>query len=640
MSCARATAILATGLLAAAPGCSLQFLPMAGGASDTPVNSCKLDVDCGSNATCYQGSCFAKSGVIDEVLLEVVPDANSLAGGLSYLQMQSGLASGVRDRVVSLPARTEFVTQVLANPEMTTTCNDVSPGKHSIPARIEFVRTGAIGGVQILSLTTTPLTIETTLSSGAWNAKASLVPGTYDIYVTPIADTTCARAPRILRGIVVGDVLDPAVAPATIDLPTPSKLGCQVWREPPSSGSLEGWTVDIIEPQDGRVISTTSNPLGQTNVYPYWTNFEITYQKLTPPQTPTSKSATVPASGPIVRISPPAAMTGQAPIVYWDLSAVDLTGDGSCSLDMRGLPILPDQLVDVSGQVRGKDPRAPDQALIGVRATLQFASQRLDGAEALTAVFQKSITTDDNGNYTTRLFPGQYRVAVIPSTSTQNGVTPPLTLEGTQATGGATRPWAFAEEQWTIPPSTIPPTTITLDEVLPSKRSVTGQAHAGLDPASGATLQASPVLAASDIGPLNGALGKVPVLPQNAGVSLSTDGRFRLPLDPGAFDLTISAPHTSNFAWWVKPGALVTLPDATSDTTPIDNPDLSFPVPFEGTLTAPDATGQLSTVAPLRSAAVRAYAKVPTGSGVTKVGEARTDDAGRFRLRLPPNFAP
>jgi hypothetical protein len=47
--------------------------------------------------------------------------------------------------------------------------------------------------------------------------------------------------------------------------------------------------------------------------------------------------------------------------------------------------------------------------------------------------------------------------------------------------------------------------------------------------------------------------------------------------------------------------------------------------------------GMPPAAVPLRGAAVRAYAKVPSG-GVTKVGDARTDDTGRYHLRLPPSF--
>ena len=65
---------------------------------------------------------------------------------------------------------------------------------------------------------------------------------------------------------------------------------------------------------------------------------------------------------------------------------------------------------------------------------------------------------------------------------------------------------------------------------------------------------------------------------------------------------------------------------------------LPLPVPIEGTITIPARDNQKDRVV-LRSASVRAYAKVPSGTGVTKVGETRTDGAGHYRLGLPASFA-
>jgi len=50
----------------------------------------------GPNATCTDGTCFSNSGVIGEVLLEIIPEANSSSGGLSFLSMQAGVQQGDR----------------------------------------------------------------------------------------------------------------------------------------------------------------------------------------------------------------------------------------------------------------------------------------------------------------------------------------------------------------------------------------------------------------------------------------------------------------------------------------------------------------------------------------------------------------
>jgi hypothetical protein len=269
----------------------------------------------------------------------------------------------------------------------------------------------------------------------------------------------------------------------------------------------------------------------------------------------------------------------------------------------------------------------------------------LDGADGLTASFKRQAATDEMGRYTTQLYPGQYRVVILPAASPGADISPPPSNSlDPQPMGAAALPWAIQEEQWTIPQPT-PPNALLLNATLRQKRAITGSVFAGaslVPDAPGATINAIPSIQPSQVGALKSVLAQVPILPQNASISVGHDGTFNLPLDPGDFDISVRTPESSNFAWWVWPAAHIALPDASNSTTHVE-PHIPFPVPLEGTITVPDATGTL--VGPngeprslLRGAAVRAYAKVPSGTGVTKVGDARTDDMGRYRLRLPPSF--
>jgi hypothetical protein len=493
----------------------------------------------------------------------------------------------------------------------------MTTGKPTIQARIEFSRTGAVGGVPILGLTNVPVTVDTGLNAGAWNASTSLIPGTYDIYIQPVSPSACPLAPRILRGVEVPAQIVPSSPPATLELATHARLNGKVQRT--GGGTLVDWQVDIIEPLDGRVISTSAR-LGPTDGPTPITNFDISYQPLTPRPT----SANSMGGGPLIRISPPMTMADTAPTVFWDLAAADLAGDGHCNLDMSGLPRT-EQLVDVSGQVNNP----------GVRSNLQFYSLSLDGAIGLTAAFNKSVMTDNLGRYTTRLFPGQYRIVVIPVASGSDGdVVPPATKDGSPAPmGAASRPWAITESKQAITQDAAQ----TIDIALTAKRSVKGNAFAGNHAtagATGATLEAFPTILPNEVGALKIALAQSPVLPPNASVQVASSGGFALPLDPGDFDLSLRVPESSNFAWWVWPAAHVA-PDPNGQPILIEVARLPFPVPLEGIITVPDAVGVRK---PLRGAAVRAYAKVPMSTGVTKVGDTRTDDMGRYRLRLPPSF--
>jgi hypothetical protein len=129
----------------------------------------------------------------------------------------------------------------------------------------------------------------------------------------------------------------------------------------------------------------------------------------------------------------------------------------------------------------------------------------------------------------------------------------------------------------------------------------------------------------------HGALAQTPTVPNGANIGVSqVDGSFSLPLDPGMFDLSVQSVDGSSFAWWVWPQALVGAPSSTGDVLAV-SPRLPFPVPMEGTL----SDGKQ----PLANALVHAYAKVPGGAAVTKVGDTRTDSSGHYLLLLPPGFS-
>ena len=187
-----------------------------------------------------------------------MPESNSFAGGLSFLSVLSGIGHGSRDQKVALPSRVSFVTQVITpGDDLPATCPyAATTTKPTIQARIEFTRTGAVGGVPILGLSNVPTIVDTTLSSGSWNSRVSLLPGTYDIYIQPGLQNECGFAPRILRGIEVPAQVQGWAPPATLELPKPAKLAGLVTRA--AAGTLDGWEVDIIDPQEGRLISTTS----------------------------------------------------------------------------------------------------------------------------------------------------------------------------------------------------------------------------------------------------------------------------------------------------------------------------------------------------------------------------------------------
>ena len=487
----------------------------------------------------------------------MLPDSSSASGGLSFLTVQEHLASGdnARDLEVPVPKRIDGQVEISASalPD-NGHCDYLAVGDQPIriAARVEFARVGAIGGVQVLSLPKTSVTVDTGHGTGQpsdWTFSTYLVPGTYDIYVQPVSTAKCAIPPAILRGVEVTEKSPAWGLPATIDLPAPKHLRGTVERR---GGTLVGWQVEVIEPQERRVISTSA-VLGPTNGPTSSTNFVIDYQPWV--SNPSSKTGIAQAvgDGPLIRLTPPAEMASQAPTVYWDLATIDLDGNGVVSLDLSGLP-PPEQQIVVTGQVRGQEGTTSN-----VRSGIQFFSTSLDGGMGLTANFSQSVTTDEGGNFEARLLAGQYRVVAVPdgaSATDAPGLVADHQGSSTQTMSSA-HPWAITERQWTATQGSS-----RLDLELFPKRVLDGNAWAGIgSPALGAQLEAVPTIIPSQLGVLKGALGQTPVLPQSASVMVSeTDAHFAVALDPGAFDISLRPAQNSNFAWWVWPAASITPP--------------------------------------------------------------------------------
>jgi hypothetical protein len=622
----RALAIALGALAVGISGCSVKLLAQ----NDSPsvANTCSANSDCGAGATCDQGACVASAGSIDQVLVEVTPDSRSEFGGVSFVSTLDGVRSGDHNRAINLPAALSFVPQVRADLANFPNC-PTDMGKQQLTARVQYTRVSSVGDVPILGLPQPSVTVDVPAQN------VSLLPGTYDIYVTPSIDPAvldknkgCEVGPYILRGVVVEENAPSSGPHATIDLPKPVVLDGTVVRA--KGGTLLGWNLDIIEPQEGRVISTLG-PLGATGMNSV-TNFKtITYLLPALSQAVASPAITNPGAGsPLVRLTPPPEMIDSAPTVYWELAAADINGvdpngHEKVSLDMSGVPI-PDQLVTVTGQIIGN---------AGVRSNVSFFSLSLEGALGITAVFNPSATTDDQGHYSIKLFPGQYRVVATPDVTTADVAAAP-TNGGAQAPSGASvaSPWAITElAQVAIAKADTPPVDIKLSPKIILHGTALSDPNGA--PAMGATFEVDPSILLTKVGVLRSALAQTPALPSSASVPIVDDksGAFSLPVDPGDFDLSLRPSDTSNFAWWVSPAQKIDAARAASSLMA----KLLLPVPIEGTITAPnrdDATKR--TI--LSNASVRAYAKVPSGTGVTKVGETRSDDQGHYRLGLPAMF--
>jgi hypothetical protein len=590
-------------------GCSVKLL----GEQSTPsaVNRCDTDADCGSGATCVQNACFSAIGTIDEVVLSIGRDSSTsgtpnLVASSPFLSPQSGVAAGDRARAVQLPNLSAFagVVQIGAASPCQGDGRADSSGAYSIAAHVEFARTGNLGGVPILGIPYDTTSFDT--SSSNYSFGASLVPGTYDVYVEPV----CADiAPLLISGLDIGETVDLKAVPAILALPEAKTMTGQVERRDLApSATLDGWTMSLIDAQNGRRVSTIGT-LGATDVGDQTTSPKLSYQPvMLASQTGNAAADSTSPTSLLIQIAPPANLV--APTVYWDLSAANLDASGALALDMTGLP-TPDQLVRVDGTVRGGSKGVPAVLYFFTSQLEQSPTAQLAQSAGLIANFSSpQVPTDSAGRYEVMLYPGHYRIVTAPVAAA--------------ASPGGPSPWATTEETW-IATGKGP---LAHDVALGNKVALTGTAVLSSgEPAAGSSVEASASLDPTLVNTLRSALAKGPTLPASQNAQVADDGTFSLAVDPGKFDATVQPPDGSNLAFWIYPA----LPISTSPVTL--SPVLGPPVAFEGQVL--DAKGE-----PAGRLLITAYAKAPSAAVVTKVAFGRTDDAGNFKLRIPAAFGP
>jgi hypothetical protein len=422
------------------------------------------------------------------------------------------------------------------------------------------------------------------------------------MYVQPTgggAKCSVGIAPLLQTGVRVDppSSVDPNATQRTIVLGPQKEISGTI-QIPEGTGGLDGWTLDLIEPSLGRVISTTA-ALGAVNP----TNFQITYR---PVQTTADNNSlgsdapgvTAPSDTPFIRVSPPKNNGGPLPTAFWSL-AVDLDGDGIVNLNMSSLV---NQVSHIRGRIESADRQAP------VPSTVTFTSVSLNGvSEGLTASYATNVKSDSDGTFAVDLVSGTYSVVAAPEPISGFAVT--------QTT------WIVANDQ-------IAGASPVVLAVAPKTR-VSGHAEAAANgaPLIASSIQAVPVVPAASIGVLHAILAQDPPSTRAGNVVADGNGSFQIDLDPGAYNVSARPPEGSGFPWSIHPNVSV---GAGSDPLNVQVP---YAIPVDGIVT--DAGGQA-----VRNAILRAYAPLPDGSGTIQVGETRTDETGHYLLLLPPGFGP
>jgi hypothetical protein len=615
-------ATLAASLL----GCDVDERPTAtqGGA----YLPCSNDADCESDGACLaeRGICTTANGALGTILFEIAPQAvDPDYGSGRIFELVKGLAqSSPEALVLNVPDRVEVTGRVdAAAPEQDECTNGSLTG---LPVSLVFTPRERLFG---LSVPAYELESVPDRNTQEHTFSGSLLPGTYDVYMRRRPDLTppvnCNQAPQLFRSFNVEDPYNLVPEQRALELKMP-------WRD-----DLEGWTVDMIHPITGEVISTQST-------------LEAARAQTTPESSITftlhySLGGTrdlIREGEELVRLSPPRDVP--AGTVFFQRSGLELfPGQGTI-----GNAAAFTQSVDFQAWVW-------DKRDLPVRGSVEFVATSLAEVDrGVFAAFTRTAEVDAFGQVHAQLLPGEYRVRVIPSAGTGLGASQhaiPVRVDVSAQAGHVFR----------VPDGAVLSGSVRL---LGSLEPV-ADAQLSLTPASSILSSCQnadandPSCSAPLATVLQKALGKDPFLPRARAGLTRADGSFEIDeLDcrfcssglGARFTLTVRPPLGSGLAWAVVRALNIDVGEAR-------DPLLRAPVarPVQVTFGTNSASRQA-----LPSALVRAYvlldgdlnpirdpegllpcsaSVLPAGQPciqtALQVAEARSDRDGKLLLLLP-----
>lgn len=572
--------VLGWAAAALAAGCSIEELDADTGLGSVR-NECQSSSSCGAGS-CVRGMCVAASGDFDSIIVEIVPPASAYFGaGRPFLIPMSQVRAGAYDQLVQLPNYAHIAGRVTVEPTLlgepiSEACAPAyDEANQTLGVHVQLARSDGARG-----LPSGNYAANAEQKGAGWAFNTVVPAGRYDLYVTALGSCSVEFPPFLLTN----QELAAGTVAMDLTVGSVSELSGQI-RTPKSTGSLQDWTISLIEPDQQRLVST-ARKLGTGAS----TNFDrIRYQPLPDNITP------------IIRLAPPSTIV--APTLFWDLSVVDLDGDGKIELDLSNLDLS-------TVRVRGRAETPEGSGISG--ATLSLRSTALQAAShGLIAVYHTSVQTQPDGTFELELLPGKYRLALVPPDDSALAITRTewiVAPEPAEQAGRTVQAQGLALVTGTV---TAP---------------VTGQPFA--DMLVSAT--ASPLAPSSAIEQL---VNPLLVYPRNGSALTASDGSFSLGLDPGTYDLAAQPGSSSRYPWLLLPQTVV-----ASEGLALGELRTSLPVVVSGVLHDPFGN-------PVQQASLRVFAPVNTAeekldgleaaSGVLQVYQGRADDNGRFELMLP-----
>jgi hypothetical protein len=594
-------------LIPAFGGCTVTAVD-PGVNSGSPSNSCKSDADC-DEGRCRDAVCQTLNGEIEALLVSATPPSDSSIPQLTFVAQIEDVPTSGGEPYLSLsgPSRVvgkfelpkgatcypDFVISDPLNPILG------ADDRKTLPVTVTLALSQRLLGLpqQLIFASTRARN-----KQGGYTFEVQVPRGEYDVYlVAPPQESGCAVPPQLYRGVQIVKENDPF----TFVLSDVAELGLDI-RWPKSSPSLLGWTVDIIEPLGGNPISTElilgePTDLGEPSPSVEY-SATLSYSTVTVAASATATPSV--AASDLLRLRPPVGQV--APTIFLDRSALGLLLKVGQRVVLDRFTSLP-QAVGVEGQVAREDDGSP------VGGYVTFVSTEIYGVDAgIFASYQTTVQVGVDGALHAQLPPGKYRVQAVPPLST--------TLDLTGAL-------AALETTWDIP-ADLP---VQYGKLLELRRT---SAVVGKTRFVGAQVQAVP--SPQTTLPFDQAFGAGPFVPRPGAGLVDSAGQFVVNADPGRFDLTVQAPESLGFGWFVRPGVDVAERN-------VDLGSVTLPTPSVLSSTA------LVTVngaeVPLASAAIRAYAyldknlaytrEAKQAVSVVQVAETRADENGTFHLLVP-----
>jgi hypothetical protein len=603
-------------LTAAALLCACNVASVREAPDTIAYNTCESTAECsngsGSDSYCDSKShqCRATNTDFKKILFEVTPPADvSAIAGVQYLVTRDNLSSDA-DIDLELAAISQVTGKVVAPGRKCDLrfLNDkglvVTSADNSVPMRV------------LLTPSTTSLGLASPRvgarsNTDDWTFAVNVPPGTYDVYLEPSLsqpDESCVVPPQLVREYKI----EAGTISLKIDLPEPSTFDLEVaWS--PDSGTLEDWTVEMLDPSSGRVISNRV-PLLQVAADDY--RAHLLYSAVTVDNKPDTKQ-----QDPLLRLAPPQSAPDSLalPTVVMARSALAVfEATGGKLTNFTSLPAA----VHVHGQVNSEDTPKPAPATVTLVAT------KLSGiAPGVLASFVRTVTTDKDGQFDAYLLPGQYAVSTVPLASLDEG----------EPTGSAL---AADARIWTVPGAPYEQAGKVI--ALGSAFNVTGLVTAANEPVAAALVQAVASPQSIQYDPLQNTLGsstanqvKNAFIPRASAGRVNSNGDFKLKADFGKFDISVRPNADTGFAWLVMPNV-----EISPIRAGLARLSMSMPVSYRGTVTVPGSP----TPVPVPSALIRAYiylkkddytGDAENADSVLQIAETRADVDGSFNILVP-----